>query len=41
MEADFEGRPGEQALTLRLRGGPPLLIKELRLEMQPSGPPPV
>jgi hypothetical protein len=39
--ADFESLPGERALTLVLRGGPPFLLKELRLAVQPSGPPPV
>jgi hypothetical protein len=41
FETEFEAQAGERALTLRLWGGPPFLVKELRLEMQPSAPPPV
>jgi hypothetical protein len=41
LEADFEVRPGERALTLVLVGGPPLLVKELRLEIQPFASSPV
>jgi hypothetical protein len=40
-EADFEALPGERAVTMVLRGGPPFTLKELRVEVQPSGPPPV
>jgi hypothetical protein len=41
FEADIEARPGERSLTLLVRGGGPFLLKELRLEVQPSGRPPV
>jgi hypothetical protein len=34
-EADFDVRPGERAVSLRLRGGGPILLKSLRLSIQP------
>jgi hypothetical protein len=37
----FEVRPGERAVTLLLEGGGPLLVNELALTLQPSGPGPV
>jgi hypothetical protein len=40
-EADFEVRPGERAVSLRLRGGGPILLKGLRLAVQPAGTGPV
>ncbi len=40
-EADVEVRPGEQAVSLRLRGGGAMLLKGLRLSVQPSGAKPV
>jgi hypothetical protein len=40
-QADFEVRPGEPAVGLRLRGGGPMLLKGLRLSVQPAGPGPV
>jgi hypothetical protein len=40
-EADFEVRPGERAVSLRLRGGGPILLKGLRLSIQPEGTGPV
>jgi hypothetical protein len=40
-EADVEVRPGEQAVSLRLRGGGAMLLKGLRLSAQPSGAGPV
>ena len=40
-EADFEVRPGEHAVGLRLLGGGPMLLKGLRLAVQPTGPGPV
>ena len=40
-EADFEVRPGERAVSLRLRGGGPILLKGLRLSVQPEGGGPV
>jgi hypothetical protein len=40
-EADFEVRPGERAVSLRLRGGGPILLKGLRLSVQPEGAGPV
>jgi hypothetical protein len=40
-EADFEVRPGERAVSLRLRGGGPILLKGLRLSVQPGGTGPV
>jgi hypothetical protein len=36
-EADFEVRPGERAVGLRLRGGGPMLLKALSLSVQPPG----
>ena len=36
-EADFEVRPGERAVSLRLRGGGPILLRGLRLSVQPGG----
>jgi hypothetical protein len=38
---DFEVRPGEGAATVAVRGGGPFLLKELRLDVQPSKTPPV
>lgn len=40
-EADFEVRPGERAVSLRLRGGGPILLRGLRLSVQPEGTGPV
>jgi hypothetical protein len=40
-EADFEVRPGERAVSLRWLGGGPMLLKSLRLAVQPTGPGPV
>ena len=40
-QADFEVRPGERAVSLRLRGGGPILLKRLRLSVQPEDPGPV
>jgi hypothetical protein len=40
-EADFDVRPGERAVSLRLRGGGPILLKRLRLSVQPEGTGPV
>lgn len=40
-EADFEVRPGERAVGLRWLGGGPMLLKGLRLAVQPTGPGPV
>ena len=40
-EADFEVRPGERAVSLWLRGGGPILLKRLRLTVQPEGTGPV
>ena len=41
FEGDFEGGPGEPALTLVVRGGGPFLLREVRLMAQPSGRGPV
>jgi hypothetical protein len=41
FEADFEAMREDRSLTLLVRGGGPFLLKELRLEVQPSGRPPV
>ena len=41
FEAGFEVRPGERAVSLRLRGGGPILVLGLRLTVQPSGAGPV
>ena len=40
-EADFDVRPGERAVGLRLRDGGPILLKGLKLGVQPSGGGPV
>ncbi len=40
-EAAFEVRPGEHGVSLGLRGGGPMLLKGLRLSVQPTGPGPV
>jgi hypothetical protein len=40
-EADFDVRPGERAVSLRLRGGGPILLRGLRLSVQPGGTGPV
>jgi hypothetical protein len=40
-EAEFEVRPGERAVSLRLRGGGPILLRGLRLSVQPAGAGPV
>jgi hypothetical protein len=40
-EARFEVRPGERAVSLRLRGGAPILLRGLRLSVQPEGNGPV
>jgi len=40
-EAGFEVRPGERAVSLWLRGGGPILLKRLRLTVQPEGTGPV
>jgi hypothetical protein len=40
-EADFEVRPAERAVNLRLRGGGPILLERLRLSIQPEGTGPV
>jgi hypothetical protein len=36
-EAEFDVRPGERAVDLRLRGGGPLLLRRLELSVQPPG----
>lgn len=41
FEAGFEVRPGERAVSLRLHGGGPILVRGLRLTVQPSGARPV
>jgi hypothetical protein len=41
LEAGFEVRPGERAVSLRLIGGGPVLVLDLRLTVQPSGAGPV
>jgi hypothetical protein len=41
FEAAFDVWPGETAVTVLVRGGGPFLLKELRLEVQPSAGPPV
>jgi len=40
-EARFEVRPGERAVSLRLRGGGPILLRGLRLSVQPEDTGPV
>jgi hypothetical protein len=40
-ESDFEVRPGERAVNLRLRGGEPIVLKRVRLSVQPGGMGPV
>jgi hypothetical protein len=35
LATDFDVRPGERAVTLRLRGGGPLLLRRIRLAAQP------
>ncbi len=40
-QADFDVRPAERAVTLRLRGGGPILLKRLKLSVQPDGAGPV
>jgi hypothetical protein len=40
-EADFDVRRSERAVTLRLRGGGPILLKRLKLSVQPAGTGPV
>jgi hypothetical protein len=36
MQAEFKVEPGERRLQLRLRGGGPLLLRRLRLTLEPS-----
>jgi hypothetical protein len=40
-EADFAVLPGERAVSLSVRGGGPMLLKGLRLSIQPPAPGPV
>jgi hypothetical protein len=40
-EADFEVRPADRAVSLRLLGGGPIVLKGLRLAAQPAGAGPV
>jgi hypothetical protein len=40
-EADFEVRPGERAVNLRLQGGEPILLRRVRLSFQPGAAGPV
>jgi hypothetical protein len=39
LMARFSVAPGDEAVTLRMRGGDPLVLKGLRLRAQPSGSP--
>jgi hypothetical protein len=41
LSGSFAVRPGERAVSLRLWGGGPVLVQELRLTLQPSGAEPV
>jgi hypothetical protein len=41
LAAEFDVRAGERAISVWARGGGPFLLKELRLDVQPSAGPPV